>query len=403
MKILFVCDDFYPEPNASSSLAKYIIIQLLGRGVSCSVLNVSSLYNIERCVMAENITIFSVRNPYRSSIHEAKGIFKIGVLLCKMIDRLYPFRIKRSVSMAIEKNLKIIFSKENYDFIVPVVSDFNNGNSVMHFCIKNKKKYVLYQTDPLGTNYTQNKYKNKLEHFEEKLYRNSSAVIATPLLTLEKKNDIRYDFKKIFPLEFPNVVPRVMKQSVSKNKIICTFCGNLINGVRDCTYGLELCSRIKLPNLEIRIIGKGQKEILERFSNDSLKNQITLYGSMQKSESDVLISQSDFLINFDNVMPNQVPSKIFDYISTGIPIINFYKNLSSPSIDYLIRYGLCINLLETNNEITKEKQVFELKEFILHNVDKKKSEEDILKIFVENTPDFVGNRFFKIINNCFRK
>ena len=51
-----------------------------------------------------------------------------------------------------------------------------------------------------------------------------------------------------------------------------------------------------------------------------------------------------------NKVDNQVPSKIFDYISLGKPIINVYTSEKDPALEYLKQYPLALNISETNKK-----------------------------------------------------
>ena len=43
------------------------------------------------------------------------------------------------------------------------------------------------------------------------------------------------------------------------------------------------------------------------------------------------MSEADFLLNIGNSISSMVPSKIFEYISTGKPIISIYSNINDSS------------------------------------------------------------------------
>ena len=57
-------------------------------------------------------------------------------------------------------------------------------------------------------------------------------------------------------------------------------------------------------------------------------------------------------MNIGNAVDNQMPSKIFEYISTGKPIINIFKSTDCPTLKYLGRYPLVLNIHEA--EIRKD-------------------------------------------------
>ena len=115
---------------------------------------------------------------------------------------------------------------------------------------------------------------------------------------------------------------------------------------------------------------------------------------MSKDDSTAFIRRADFLINLGNTMTNQVPSKIFDYISTGIPIINICKSESCPTIPYMNRYRLAINIVESQDEAEKDRQADAIQYFIQSNLGLRNSSEFIVKEFYQNTPQYVESQLW---------
>ena len=108
------------------------------------------------------------------------------------------------------------------------------------------------------------------------------------------------------------------------------------------------------------------------------------------------MEESDILINIGNTIDNQVPSKIFDYISKRKPIINLYKISNCPSLKYLKKYPLALNLEESDKAFAENKEKINcfLKDLdSLHKI----STEDILNIYQDCTPSYCANRFKEII------
>ena len=67
---------------------------------------------------------------------------------------------------------------------------------------------------------------------------------------------------------------------------------------------------------------------LYRSFNDDIKNiskNIHFLGKKRKEDIIRIYQEADILVNIGNSIDNQMPSKIFEYISTGKPILNFYK------------------------------------------------------------------------------
>ena len=396
-KILFVCDGYYPEKNAASYCAFRLITLLRKRNISCDVINVSATYDIPFIVEEEDGRVFSIRDDYRVDYSQTKGnpIRFFRYILFRFFGRINKCGLKRIKNSRILSLLKKIGG--NYDVIIPVVSDFNNGMAVLKYSRKRHIPYIIYQLDPIGTNETQVQYSAKLKRFEIELYKKATYILTTPLLMKEKHLLSSFDNKKIISAEFPNVIDNYSYKEPSPTRIICAFCGNLINGVRNCKYVLNLFSRMNNSNVYMKFAGIGQEKTISEYANGALNGHIEQYGKLNKEEAIAFIQNADFLINIGNTMKNQVPSKLFDYVSTSIPIINVCSSSDCPSITYMKKYGMAINLVETEVEEEIDKQAVDLYMFINEHLGHRVS--NVLDLFRENTPQYVESQLWKAIQD----
>lgn len=76
----------------------------------------------------------------------------------------------------------------------------------------------------------------------------------------------------------------------------------------------------------------------------------------------------DILVNLENTIPNQLPSKVFEYIASGKPIINFYEDENSMGLHYFCRYPLAFNF---NLNQYQTSDIIRLRNFIVESVGKR--------------------------------
>ena len=95
--------------------------------------------------------------------------------------------------------------------------------------------------------------------------------------------------------------------------------------------------------------------------------------------------RTDVLINIGNSVLNQMPSKIFEYINCGKPIINIYKSPECPTLKYLTKYPLALNIPEENIKTDLAQKAEEVKTFIKANKTNRVSAEEIQRTFKANT------------------
>lgn len=117
--------------------------------------------------------------------------------------------------------------------------------------------------------------------------------------------------------------------------------------VRDPSY---LFKTIKLLDKNYAfhfIINNVNAEII-KMRDAILGSQDNIYWfyKLPLNESLGIIHHADLLINIGNKTVNQTPSKIFDYISTGKPIVNFHSLLDDTSKFYLTDYPNKLNVHE---------------------------------------------------------
>ena len=95
-------------------------------------------------------------------------------------------------------------------------------------------------------------------------------------------------------------------------------------------------------------------------------------------------------------MKNQVPSKLFSYISTGKPIINICENPDCPSKEYLEKYPLAISI--DINDAELDNNVIEVENFIRANCSKTCNLLEISKIYRTCTPKYCAMQMDKAFN-----
>ena len=74
--------------------------------------------------------------------------------------------------------------------------------------------------------------------------------------------------------------------------------------------------------------------------------RLKLHGSVSAEQARAAMQKADVLINLGNAIDNQLPSKIFEYFSTGKPVIHIQKIPECPCLPYMERYGNALVLSE---------------------------------------------------------
>ena len=93
-----------------------------------------------------------------------------------------------------------------------------------------------------------------------------------------------------------------------------------------------------------------REEIFRNFA--ASHDKISLYPLQSPEIAIDALMNSDILVNIGNTVEFQIPGKIFEYMSTGKPIVHFSKLPEDPALKYLQKYPrvLIIKEWEGNDE-----------------------------------------------------
>ena len=403
MKTLFISWETYPAKSATSNCLMAIINELHNNNIDADILNITGDYSLPKDTIYGSTKVYNVFVEQYANVKtliERKKVLALKVMAKRVLERFCNhgnnIHLSNRTIHTVLHNLQKI--GRGYDAFVAVCSHVMNGIICSNYCVNNGKMYILYQVDPIGTNiaYTNEK---RMKDIELQIYKNASCIITTPILAEEKRNDPLYFEvqEKIYSCEFPNIRDLTVceENSIKQIPITCFYSGRFYNGVRDCRYALEVLSAIHDIEMKLVFAGDGQEEIISEYKNKYFGDKLTHLGMISLSDSFNMMQKADILINIGNNVTNQVPSKLFDYFSTGKPIINFCKSKNCPTIPYIDKYGLGINIIEGEDSI--ERQALKVMQFIMDNYKKRIEFDEIKKKFQENTPEYVSRMFIHLL------
>lgn len=402
MKLLFILEDNFPESGACTSLLNNLLFTggLADNANSIEVLSVKNQYTPLKMFRHNGITVHNAVMMSRISVEQYKQlIFKHPLKALKGIfNKLFVKASSNAVNHTNAKYIECEINKINadeFDAIIAVMGYFDVAAAAMRFKEKNPDTaLILYQVDPCASNESFHaSTKSERISFEKKLYEVSDRIITTPILLKEAKSNYPEEIiAKMVPMEFPNVVPVKDGSDKSNDVIRCLFTGSIYGKFRDPQYTLRLFDKTD-PLINFEVIGSVKPEVKSEFAQHS----VLYHGSKPLEETKAELAKADVLVNIGNDMLNQVPSKLFEYISYGKPIINICKNRNCPTLRYLSEYPYALNLYE--EEEIFEEQVKILNEFILNNNGKRILPDDIINVYKKCTPQYCANQMLEIIES----
>lgn len=355
---------------------------------------------IHRVIRWEALSVQTIKNNFKQMPFTVfRGLWAKAAAKIRNRLNYRPF-LDRGLVNSLNCRLRALLS-ENYDIVISVAGYFESVQAAMSFLRNSKTKLIVYQVDPCSTNiaFAKDTYSERLS-FEKRLYEVADAIITTPILHKQWVKDYPDAAdNKIISMEFPNVNPKHQESSemtgmVCKQEYNCVFAGGIYRAARNPAYTLKLFSSLSGTGIKLSIIGAEKENMREFLDIGEIASNISFYGRLPLKEAQRYMEQSDVLVNIGNIMTNQVPSKIFEYISQGKPIVNVCVNHNCPSLPYLEKYPYVLNLFEGEDT---DKQVQKLKGFIRECAGKRLSAEYIAKEYETCTAAYCARQMMKII------
>ena len=416
MKILFVIKNYYPYDDGSSNCVKSIAEQLSSSGKEVHILSMKYDFNISDEEIYSNIKIHRMLDKCEIPISDLfinietsnriiKITKKIQIIFLKSLRRI-EYKFNKNTILYYERKIttnkiKELNKKYKFDVIISVSQPFFTSVSTFKAVKKNKTKFIIYQLDPYSNNLEfEKKYKNNRLKVETKVFSRADKIIVTDLIYSENlQGELKSYSNKMRVLKFPLIKEKIKEVAdddiiLSDDYINCAFIGCLYQEIRNPYYLLEIFKNMSCKKIRLIIVGSGMEEMLEEYKK-VLKDRLEIYKKVSQKAAFNVMLNADILINLGNTVPNQMPSKILDYISTGKPIINLYKIDDCPTLEYTKDYELALNIKE-GQKINKE-LINKIEKFCNTNKGKYIEFNKIKNKYLECTPKYVSEKFIEIV------
>lgn len=356
--------------------------------------------------------LYRKRLFFQDAMRRSRGIknklFHLGFLLCQCCNALGHYLRRTGVDSAWVRAYEAILQtiQEPIDALIPTCSPFESIIVALNFrSQKNISLYpVLYdqfaENDTLHRSQVNKKLKMKGNLLlEQSVLDESTFVYAMPTWKNHLKLYFTNYMNHIMFVEHPLLVDNVNSGRYNDLDVTSViYTGAVDAKIRPLSGITKILERyLKNHNKAIRF----QFYVFGNDCNciDSLQqrypNSVANKGKVPEAEAKKAISGADILFSFGNTDSNQFPSKIFDYLSCGLPIVHFYINEDDPVIQTLNRYplGLC---LPQNSDI--QDVVDTLFSFIDCHKGKRLSFSEMKELYPEASPEIIANSIEKHIN-----
>jgi len=349
MKIAFIVEYYYPiRHDATGKICKEICDFLSNNDEITAVsmsdyktrpykdgnVNIICFQNLSNIFMPQ--FLFLEKNTYGL----AKIQFFVRFLFSKIINCAMTFVFgSKSKTMGFSKFVRRTIIENKFDAVVFCCGNYGllqAINSKINKIYKNE--LFLYSLDPFDEE------KLKLGNTDLKKITKDFCFLFLPPAFVFNHPEFG-SLNNVIPVDFPIIFNSGKENEKKHEKPLLSYFGAFYN-VRDND---KVCSVLNNLHQYVDVIFYTDTIPLlkKRYPNILFKDFI--FGeALQKAEE-----EADFFINIDNNVKfkDYVPSKTFEYLGWGKPIITFFTNPGSYTLKELSKYDLSLNVsLNEKNE-----------------------------------------------------
>ena len=417
--IVVLVGEYKPYSSTNGNIADNLLQELKKVGYSITVITRKNEYSLPKFEVIDEIPVYRnndwnliIHNYCLNKINKKKFFFKF-VLQIKRIIFFIPkvFRIisiSKHYTKKIEKTIAEIDKKEKIDVIIPVSAPHEEVFAAMNFKkTHNNVKLLVYQLDRFSNEdalypvkILKNKKVKRNIELELELLKECDNIFTQSQIVEHYKNNKIYNnyLKKVVKTEYPLVKNLKGEKREEEKKIIkVIYAGALYKKLRDPSYILKIMSTkiMRDSNIKLYLYAFGDCQNLINNYCKTLKETIFNKGKLPHEKIVKEMQNADILLSIGNNSVNQIPSKVFEYLSICKPIIHLYYSDQDVYLKYLKKYKYAICIKMDNDKIEENSKL--LYEFCKKNIVQDIEYDMIEKQFKECTPGYVAKEFTRVI------
>ena len=303
-----------------------------------------------------------------------------------MLSRLFEHEIRKAVRAA------------DYDAAVSFSNPFLTHCCASRLLRGSGVPWVAVCFDPFFSNRIYDPaLREKRKQLEEQVMASAAKVmVMVPTDRDYLRNGVAFA-EKIVGFEVPGILPMEefgagtsngkafgasASDGAASGPVQCRFFGSLYREIRNPSAAVRLFSALG-GDAEMRFIGRIVDGTEAEFfpAGCGCAHVDELSGEALAAE----YAAAEVLVNLGNTVDNQMPSKIFEYISTGKPILNIHPSPACPTLTYIEKYPLGLNVAEAEILADVAGCAGKVRAFCRETRGKRVSAETVLRLYAENT------------------
>lgn len=252
-------------------------------------------------------------------------------------------------------------------------------------------KKLLWQMDPYASNRT---YRAPGGYAREAALLDAvdgSFIEASNRADYETGGPLEACRGKVRTLGLPCLVPA--DGAAPHEGLRCTFVGTLYPELREPGFALELFARLNAPDWTLTVAGPGLQHFDCTAARSVLGERLVTPGPVPIGQGRALQAQADVLLNLGNALDNQIPSKLYEYMGSGKPILHLAARRDDLCCRCLQRYPLALVLCAEDGAAPDA--VERLARWLDGVRGKRLPYEQVAALFPDFTPEGVADTFLE--------
>lgn len=385
--LVIICGVMYPDASATGICAQRFA-DLLSNDFEIDIICISSDMNTVSVEYSAGIRIHALSGGAMWMEAHSKGVLKklshiFGQIQIKTI---FLGNMRWFVNAALKK-MEEIDRKNKVDAIFSVCSPLSAHCAALRFRESHRAiHWVAYTVDLYAIPERIRPFFCTLEKLSKKelrILQGADAVfISEEIYT--NHSEIVANLNNVERL--PYVIPEreIIEdnpKSLEKAHIDCVFAGSLYKELRNPKVMLDVFSRMTDKRIKLHLYCAGCDDLVMKYSSKC--DSIIVHGRVKYEEIQRVYQKADVLVNIGNANTDFIPSKTFEYIATGKPIINFYYGIEPDNV--LRKYPLAFHISNTKMQCS----ICGIEEFLEMNRDKVLLREEVEELYPQNSSSYV--------------
>lgn len=386
MNILFLIDQFEPICDAQSFVLNNIIsstafssdkIYIIAheRFPKTADIQQNVRTNIRQIIYFVDFYTLDYANlkEYLKGEDPAKRPFLwLSYFIKRIVKSIYSWFVGPACTLSSHRFYKKackLMKNEKMDLIMPISGNFGCQKAAETIYKKTGVPFAGYYLDPMYT-FPGYKNKNRIKNQEKKWIDASLTTFMPPLLKPDyepiSKNITYVNYPSSFKFDYTNI-------NICGEPRIFLFCGSFLKNIRE-PKPLFAFAEMFPKDRFLCLCNKNKS--LKESENTNVPKNIEFVGPKILPQMIELIAKANFLINIENEVGNQVPSKVYLYLFSKKPIINFKSEFTPLPADVnpLISYPEILNLPKQS---CYEQEALKIRDFVNKNKTNNINDEDL--------------------------